>query len=70
MTCISPIAPARETVGRPFVVARPPLSIRITSRIHRSGTPKRRDASAISGCQRSTAGAAALAVLAARAGRW
>jgi hypothetical protein len=42
MICIRPIAPAEETAR-----ASPALSARITALIQATGTPKRRDASAI-----------------------
>ncbi len=51
MTCISPIAPTGLVA-----LTRPPLSWRITSRIQRSGTSKRRDAWRIHGPQGSCGG--------------
>ena len=47
MTCIRPIAPADEVIGRPFSIVCPPLSIRITPRTHDGGRLNRRAASSI-----------------------
>ena len=41
------MAPALLTIGLPLSMVRPPLSWRITSRIHSSGMSNRLDASAI-----------------------
>src|SRR5882672_4353373 len=54
MTCMMPMAPARDVMG--FLSSssvRPPLSMRMTALIQVSAMPKRREASWMSGAQRS-----------------
>ncbi|MET3472070.1 hypothetical protein ABIC78_002605 [Novosphingobium sp. 1529] len=44
---MSPMAPARERIGRPPWTVRPRLSACITRSIQATGTPHRRDASRV-----------------------
>ena len=50
MSCMSPMAPAREMVGLPFVTAQPALSAWMTASIHANGMPDRSAASRMADC--------------------
>jgi hypothetical protein len=66
MSCMRPIAPALDVVGRSFMNAQPALSARMTACNHWAGIPDRDAASAMNGIQRSvpqkTGGSAAFAL--------
>lgn len=51
MSCMSPMAPAEDVIGRLFNIARLLLSTSITRSIHGDGSSKRRDAAVISWLQ-------------------
>src|SRR5215471_2738455 len=62
MTCMTPIAPATDVIGRlSSLKVRPPLSMRITALIQSSETLKRLDASLMSGAQRAMSSACVIA---------